>query len=93
MLSAVRIDSLAAKAGSVIANLASVLGFAFYIADRTSTLPPLSGPMRLNVVLHLAILSAIAFGILWSLTERCFRWNIGGGGHRNTPSGCPAVRG
>jgi len=67
-----RIDSVAGKAGSVVANLASVLGLAFYVADRSSSLPPLSGPARLDVVLHLSILTAIAYGIAWSLVERWF---------------------
>lgn len=79
------------KLGSVIANLASIASFSFYIAERTSSLPTKSGLGGFNVVLHLTVLSAIAFGTLWSTAERCFKWNYGAGGGDRLPSGWSAV--
>lgn len=86
-----RITIIGVKLGSVIANFASIAGFAFYIADRTSSLPSVSGSDALNRVLHLAVLSAIFYGVLWSLAERFLGWNYGAGGGDTEPSGWSAV--
>ena len=67
------------KLGSVIANLASIASVSLYIAERTSTLATRSGVSSLNVVLHLAILTAIAFGVLWTVAELVFGWSYGAG--------------
>jgi hypothetical protein len=86
-----RISVLGIKFGSVLANLASVAGFAFYIADRTSSLPTVSGARALNVVLHLAVLSAIAYGVFWAIVELLFDWKYGAGGNQTVPFGWSAV--
>jgi hypothetical protein len=86
-----RLTIIGVKLGSVLANFASIAGFAFYIADRTSSLPNVSGPEALNRVLHLAVLSAILYGVIWSLAERVFGWNYGAGGGDTEPSGWSAI--
>ena len=79
------------KLGSVIANLASIASFSLYIAERTSTLPTKSGLPNLNVVLHLAILTAIAFGVIWTLADLIFGCSFGAGGGDRLPAGWSAV--
>jgi hypothetical protein len=91
MIDPSRITIIGVKLGSVIANFASIAGFAFYLADRTSSIPTVSGPGALNRVLHLALLSAILYGILWSLAERLSGWDFGAGGGDKEPSGWSAV--
>lgn len=80
-----------AKFGSILANLASIASLGFYIADRTSSIPGRSGFSGLDIILHLALLTAIAFGILWSIAERLFGWSWGAGGGDTPPSGWAAV--
>src|SRR5437870_9303809 len=79
------------KFGSIVANLASIASFSFYIAERTSSLPTKSGLSGLNIVLHLTVLTAIAFGVLWSIAKRIFDWNWGAGGGDTPPSAWAAV--
>jgi hypothetical protein len=86
-----RFTVISVKLGSVLANFASIAGFAFYIADRTSSLPSVSGPEALNHVIHLALLSAILYGVLWALAELLFGWDYGAGGGDMEPSGPSAV--
>lgn len=88
---AANITVVGVKLGSVIANLASIASFSLYIAERTSTLPTRSGVTSLNVVLHLAILTAIAFGVLWTVAELVFGWSYGAGGGDRLASGWSAV--
>jgi len=83
------IDVFAVKMGTVIPNIATVLGFAFYINDRTSKLPP-SGLPSLDIVLHLGLLAAIFYGIIWKLADRINKWGIDAGGDR-AASGWSAV--
>jgi len=80
-----------AKFVSIIASLASIASFAFTIADRTSGLPARSGFSGLNVVLHLALLTAIAFGGLWTIAEKLSGWSWGAGGGDTPPAGWAAV--
>jgi len=86
-----QITIAAVKVGTVLANLSSIVGFSFCIAERTSNLPTKSGLTGLNVVFHLSVLTAIAFGVLWSLAERQFGWSFGAGGGDALPSGWSAV--
>lgn len=86
-----RVTVTGVKLGSVLANLASIASIAAYIGDRTSSFPTKSGPEALNVVLHLAILTAIVYGVLWSVAERIFGWKYGAGANDTPPSGWSAV--
>jgi hypothetical protein len=52
------------KLGSVVANFASIASFALYLKDRASSVPAKSGLNDLDVVLRLALLTAICYGIL-----------------------------
>lgn len=86
-----RITIIGVRLGTVVANLASIASFSFYIAERTASLPTKSGLAGLNVVFHVAVLAAIGYGILWSVAERLFGWNYGAGGGDTLPSGWSAV--
>jgi hypothetical protein len=77
--------------GSIFGNFASIAGFLLYLADRTSSLPGKSGLVGLNIILHLTILTAIAYGILWSLAEMAFGWEFGAGAKETFPAGVSAV--
>jgi hypothetical protein len=86
-----------AKIGGLAANLASIAGLAVTIADRSpgpdraSAFPGALGLNSLNIALHLSILSAIAFGIFWSIAERKFGWEFEAGGGERLPAGWSAV--
>jgi hypothetical protein len=79
------------KYGGIIANFVSIASFAFYLTDRTSSTPRGFSSGGLNVVLHLTLVSAITYGILWSLAEQIFGWTWGTGGGKTPPSGWAAV--
>lgn len=90
LLGAVNLNPL--KLGSVIANVASIASFAFYIAERTSSLPHPPGMSSLNVVIQLSIVSAIAYGILWAIADGLlFGGRFRAGGSGNLPVGLSAV--
>ena len=46
-------------------------------------------PERLNILLHISILTALCHGVCWVLTERMFDWKYGLG--PRTPKGWPAA--
>src|SRR5207253_6719224 len=54
-------------------------------------MPNSSGVDRLKVVLHLSVLTALAYGIVWSLSERVFGWTYGAGGGDVLPAGWSAI--
>jgi hypothetical protein len=84
-------DAVAPKIGTIMGNVASIGSLSIYIVERSSHESSLSGFASLNVVIHLALVCAIAYGILWSLTERMFRWEYGAGGSGRLPSGWSAL--
>ncbi len=79
------------KFGSIIGHVASIASLAYTIADRASSIPGTSGVSGLNVILHLALLTAIAPGTLWTIAEKIFRWSWGAGGGDTPPAGWVAV--
>ena len=79
------------KIGTITANLASIASFVFYIAGRSRTLPARSGGEELTIILYLAVLAAISYGILWTVAERVFHWDYGGGSKGKFPAGWSAV--
>jgi hypothetical protein len=85
------LDVVGIRLVTVLCNFASVGGFVFSIAERASAMPNLSGGDRLNVVLHLSVLTALAYGIVWSLSERVFGWTYGAGGGDVLPAGWSAI--
>ena len=84
-------ETVALKLGCLIANLASIAGFLFYLVDRTSASYSPSGLSGLNVVLHLSLLTCLGYGILWASAERIFHWDYGAGAGEALPTGWSAV--
>jgi hypothetical protein len=85
------IDATGAKIASATGTLASIVSLVVSIAQRTPSASVMSGVNGFNVVLHLAILAAICYGVFWSVAERVFNWKYGAGGGDAMPSGWSAV--
>jgi hypothetical protein len=83
--------AIAIKFGTFIAGVASILSLALSISDRTPTLATKSGAEALGVVLHLTLIVAILYGVLWAVAERVFHWDYGAGGGGKMPSGWAAA--
>ena len=66
------------KAVNIIGFLITVSSFLFQVSSGPPILsaipglPPITGISRLNVVIHLAILTAIGYGFLWWFAELAF---------------------
>jgi len=76
---------------SIGAFLASSIGFGRGLLVPRHAFQMPSGPTRLYTILFLGSLGAVAFGVLWSLTERKFHWRFGAGGCDSLPQGWAAV--
>lgn len=86
-----RFSAIGVKFGVVIANIASILSLGLSISDRTPSLATKSGSEALSVVLHLTLLVAILYGVLWAIAERVWGWKFGAGGSGKMPAGWSAV--
>lgn len=51
----------------------------------------MSGTNGVNVVIHLSIMTALCYAVLWTIAERVFNWKYGAGGGDVMPSGWSAV--
>jgi hypothetical protein len=86
------VDTFARRAATGLGAVAGILGLIVSIAQRSPSIPTMSGIGAVNVVLHLTLLCAIAYGILWGTADKwIFKWNYGAGGGESLPSGWSAV--
>lgn len=81
-----------------VGSLLSIVGFVFTGSDflKRMSIPPyslnfISDTHRLYVLLFLGLVAAIAHAVLWTLAEKTFDWQFGGGGGKVLPKGWQAV--
>jgi len=75
----------------ILGLLVSADEFVERIVEPSAAFPLLSQQGRLNVAIHLALLTAVCYGLLWSFAERVFSWKYGAGGGDSLPQGVSAV--
>lgn len=80
-----RVAGFSSIFGGAVALFQLLRGLGQYVP----TWAPLTTTERLNVLLHISILTVIAHGILWKLFEWLFHWNYGPG--PVTPKGIAAL--
>jgi hypothetical protein len=89
---AVKIEAIASRIGSVVGTVASVLGLGVSIVQRTSSSPNMTGGTKLDVILHVAIASAIVYGVLWGTADHWIaHWGYDAGGQYKMPTGGRAI--
>lgn len=86
-----KLDAVAKKMFSVAGTLAGFASLIVSFAQLSPSRPVMAGIGGFNVVLHLSVLTAIAWGLLWRLIERSFGWDFGAGRGEAMPSGWSAV--
>jgi hypothetical protein len=72
-------------------TIGSIIVFAVDGAHRTLQMPLKSGSSSLDVILHLALVTAVSFGLSWILVDRACGWNYAAGGSGRLPTGWKAV--
>jgi hypothetical protein len=85
-----RMAALVKTIFNILAILASIASLALTVIQGKAD-TAVHGSAGLNIVIHLALLTVIGYGILWSLAERIFHWNFGSGGGDSLPTGWSAV--
>lgn len=82
MPTAVPLPPIAVKAGGVIGTICSVASLLLSLVDRRPIASGISSPTGtgvLTTIFHLGVLTALAYGLLWTLAERMFGWHYGAG--------------
>lgn len=79
------------KVLSLIPVFGSIAGFFTQIVQPSANYPNLSSFDRFNIIIHLSILTAIFYGIIWTTIEKIFKWKYGAGGHGLLPRGFSSI--
>ena len=86
-----KLDALAKKLCSVAGTLVTFAALIYSFSRLSPSRPAMAGVSGFNIILHLALLTWVAYGILWRAAEKLFGWDFGAGRGDRAPSGWSAV--